>query len=100
MIKIAFMTLNKKIIRFEVEGSKVLYFDDIWTSGVQIYPMDVSFVNKLRISRNGDMKVLAALIIDANSGKDLMEYRSCKGDENKIAGMIIKDCKSKGLVQV
>ena len=100
MIKLAFLTMSRKIIRFTIDGPKVIYYDDIWDSGVQIYPLDEKFIKELKQSKKYNLKLLAALILDSNSGKDLQEYNSCNGDENKIVEFINKDCKSKGLIKI
>ncbi len=98
MIKLTFVGPARKIVRFDIEERKVRYFDDIWKSGVQVYPRHDSTIKRLSNSRNADFKVLAALLIDANQGKDLKEYNSCKTEED-IANFIRKDCKSKGLME-
>ncbi len=98
MIKIVFIGPARKVISFTIDKRKVRYFDDIWKSGVQVYPFHPSTVKRLSNSRNADFKVLAALLIDANKGNDLKEYNSCKTDED-IANFIRKDCKSKGLME-
>ena len=100
MIKLAFVTGTRKIIRFEVNKQFVNYFDDIWTNGIQIYPKDQQMIERLRRGGKINLKLMAALLIDANSGQDLKDYESCMGNEEKIAEFIKKDCKSKGLMQV
>ena len=88
------------MIKFEIDGAKVTYFDDIWKKGIQIYPKDSNLILRLKNSRKPNLQVMAALILDANREKDLEEYKSCKGNEGAIADFIRKDCKSKGLLEV
>lgn len=98
MIQLSFIGPQRKIIRFFINGKIVMYYDEIWKKGVQIYPKDEHLLLKLR--RGGqNLKIMAALILDANKGKDLEEYNSCKTEED-IAEFIRKDCKSKGLLEV
>lgn len=99
MIKLAFITSQRKIIRFEIERKIVRYFDDIWKKGVQLFPKDQNLIERLRRSGNPNLKSLATLIIDANKGKQLEEYQNARNDE-EISKIIIKDCKSKGLMEV
>ena len=98
MIKLTFVGPARKIVRFHIDERKVRYFDDIWKIGVQVYPRHDATIKRLSNSRNANFKVLAALLIDANKGKDLKEYNSCKTDDD-IANFIRKDCKSKGLME-
>ena len=94
------MTSARKIIKFEVSGERVTYFDEIWKQGIRIYPKDQNLIEKLRRSGKTNLKMMAALIIDANAGQDLKDYESCYGNENKIADFIRMDCKSKGLMEI
>lgn len=98
MIKLTFVGPARKIFRFHIHERNVRYFDDLWKLGVQVYPRHDSTIKRLSNSRNANFKVLAALLIDANKGKDLEEYNSCKTDED-IANFIRKDCKLKGLIE-
>lgn len=100
MKKIAFIGPNRKIIRFEIDGPKVIYSDEIWKKGIQIYPKDPKLILKLKTSRKPNLQVMAALILDANKGKDFKEYTSCKGNEEKIADFVRRDCKEKGLREI
>jgi len=100
MIKIAFMASNRKIIKFNIDGGRVVYFDEMWKEGIQIYPRDSNLILRLKHSRKPNLQVMAALIIDANKGKDLEEYESCNGNEGEIANFIRKDCEDKGLIEV
>jgi len=100
MIKIAFITGNRKVIKFEIDGTRVIYFDELWKQGIQIYPKDSNLILRLKNSRKPNLQVMAVLILDANKGKDLEEYESCNGNEGAIADFIRKDCKNKGLMEV
>jgi len=100
MQQIAFMTTNRKIIKFTIDGSKVIYYDDIWKDGIQIYPKDNNLIKRLRFSRKPNLQFMAALIMDANSGKDKEEYDLCKNNEIKLVEFIVRDAKSKGLLKV
>ena len=99
MIRIAFVGPQRKILGFEVDGRIVRYIDDIWKKGVQIMPKDDNYVRKLIRSNNQEFKMLAAMIMDANKGKDLEEYNACETEED-LANMIRKDMNSKGLMEV
>ena len=97
-MEIAFLA-QRKIIRFKIEKRKVIYYDDNWKEGIQLYPLDRLLVKKLALSRKPNLSAMGLLIIDANTGKNLDEYDLCRTDED-IASMIKKDCLSKGLLEV
>ncbi len=99
MIVLAFLTSSRKIIRFQIRGKVVKYFDELWKDGIQIYPLHKPTIDKLKKSQNLNIRMMAALILDANKGKDLKEYESCK-NEREIAEYIRKDCKSRGLLEI
>jgi|TARA_R100000093_G_C1927037_1_gene67482 hypothetical protein len=99
MIRLAFLAPQRKIIKFEIESKIVKYFDDNWQQGVQVMPKDQNLVEKLRRSGKVNLKMQAALIIDANKGKNEQEYLECTNDE-EVAKVIRKDCKKKGLMEV
>lgn len=98
MIKLVF-TAQRKTIRFLVDGKRVVYYDDNWKDGLQIYPMDKLLVKKLTLSRKPSLSAMGLLIIDANQGRNLEEYNNCK-TEAELAEYIRNDCKIKGLVEV
>ena len=93
------MTSSRKIITFRVEDRIVTYFDEIWDDGIQILPKDAKIMLQLMKSRNNDMKVIAALILDANKGKNLEEYNSCQ-TEQELIDFMSKECELKGLLKV
>lgn len=99
MKKIAFMASQRKIIRFDIDGAVVLYFDGMWKEGVQLYPYPKELVRKLLKARSGQLNAQALLIHDANTGENLKQYESCKNEE-EIAEVIRKDCLSKGLREI
>ena len=101
-ISIAFMA-QRKIVRFLIEGRVVKYFDDNWKEGMQIIPSQTPemklMLRKMLTSRKQAIKVMGAMIVDANSGKNKEEYDACNNEED-IAEIIRKDCVTKGLVMV
>lgn len=99
MIKKSFIGPQRKIISFEIVGRRVIYSDEIWKNGIQIYPKDDNLIRKLIRSSQPNLKMMAALIMDANAGKDYDDYVSCKSEQDILA-MITKDCLSKGLLEV
>jgi len=99
MIQLAFITGARKIIKVQIIGRKIIWFDDIWKNGVQIMPKDQNLIEKLRRSGQPAMKVQAALIIDSNSGDNLKEYEKCKSEED-LANMIRKEFNTKGVMEI
>lgn len=99
MIKIAFIASQRKIIKFEIENKIVIYYDDIWKKGIQLIPKDQNIINKLRRSGKMNLKMMVALILDANKGENLKEYNACKTDE-EVADIIRNESKSKGLMEI
>lgn len=93
------MAPQRKIIKIEIDNRIVTYYDDIWKQGVKIFPKDMNLIERLRRSGKYNLKMMAALIIDANKGKNFEEYQKCKSDE-EIASFVRKDCRSKGLMEV
>lgn len=98
MIKLAFITGAKKIIKFSIDGKTIKYYDDLWREGIQIMPKDDRLIKNLIRSGKPSLKLQAALILDANKGKDLEEYNRCNTEE-ELAEMIRNDCKSKGIME-
>jgi hypothetical protein len=97
MIKLSFVGPQRTNIIFEIEDKKVKLFDKNWTNGIQIYPLDMEIVNALKKSKNFNMQLTAALILDANKGKELEQYLSCHTEE-EMANMIKQDAYSQGLL--
>ena len=99
MIKLAFLTLNKKVIRFEINNRIIQYYDSIWKYGIQFMPLDVNLVKDMMLSGKRDIKIMAKLIRDTNSGEELEEYNNCKTEE-ELAEMVRKDCRKNGLMEI
>lgn len=102
MIRLAF-TIQRKIIRIEIENKVVRYYDDNWKDGVQVMPSQTPemklMIRKMLLSRKPSIKAAGLLIVDVNSGKNLDEYKKCKTDD-EVAEIIRKDCLLKGYVEV
>ena len=96
---LAFLTNNRKIIKFSIDKRIIIYFDDIWKQGIQIMPKDQNLIEKLRRSGKSNLKEMAKLIIESNSGKSIKEYEKCSSDD-ELAKMVRKDCRKKGLMEV
>ena len=99
MIQLAFLTGARKIIKVQIIGRKIIWFDDIWKNGVQIMPKDQNLIEKLVRSGKQAMRIQAALIIDSNKGDNLKEYEKCKNEE-ELANMIRKEFNNKGVMEV
>ena len=101
MISLAF-TAQRKLVRFLIDGRTVKYYDDNWKDGIQIMPSQTPqmkmMLKKMLVSRKPAIKMMGALIVDANSGKNKEDYDNCK-DEDDIEEMIKRDCLDKGLVE-
>ena len=98
-MKLLIFSAQRKIIRFTIDKRKIIYFDEVWKNGIQIYPLDKLLVKRMTISRKPTVSAMGLLIIEANQGKNLEEYESCKSEES-LADMIRKEALSKGLVEV
>ena len=97
-MQVAFIGPNRELISFLIDGKRVYYYDRVWKKGLQVYPLSMPLINKLK--RGGmNLKMYAALILDANKDENLKEYQSCKTEED-IVQMIRKDCVSKGLLEI
>jgi len=96
-ISIAFI-MQRKVIRFQIKDRIITYFDENWKDGIQFMPLDREIYDRLR-SGKMQMKLLAALILDANSGRNLKEYKEAKNDQ-ELAEIIRKECKIRGLLEV
>lgn len=99
MLEIAFIGPQRKIIRFRINNKEVVYFDEMWQKGIQIYPYPKSLVRNLLKVNTTHLKAMGLLIHDANVGKNLEEYENCKTEEDLI-DMIRKDALGKGLLEV
>lgn len=90
---------QRKIISFFIEDRTVIYRDENWPHGVQIYPMQKANVKAMIASRSPKISAQGVLIADANMGKNLEEYEKCKTEED-LARMIRDECRLKGLVEI
>ena len=98
MITLSFKYQNE-FVYFVIKERVVAYFDKILANGIQIYPRNETLIKTLQQSRSPIMRKYGELIIDANQGKNLLEYQSCQTEED-LAEMIRNDCRSKGLVEI
>lgn len=98
MIKLTFVGPQRRIISFDIDGKDIIYYDNIWKKGIKIMPKDENLIRKMLRSGEKSLKVMVALIFDANKGESLEEYNSCKTEED-LAEMIRKDCSIKGLLE-
>jgi len=99
MKSVSFIATNRKIIRFDVVGRRVILFNDLWKEGIQIYPLDKKLVKSLIKSKDKAVSAQGLLIAEANLGKNLKEYKACE-TEDELIMMIKSDCKKKGLLEV
>jgi hypothetical protein len=103
MIRLAFMTGARKIIRIEIDGQRVIYRDEIWPNGIQMMPKDQNIIERLLRSGKPNLKQLAFEFIKDNSGESLKEYESCclnNNPEEALAEMVRRDAGLKGLMEV
>lgn len=99
MEEIAFIGPQRKLIKFQIEGKKVIYFDEMWKEGIQLYPYPKKLIRELLKSKKGHLQAMGLLIHEANKGKNNKEYLNCRTEED-LKEVIRKDCKSKGLLEV
>ena len=99
MIETAFIGPNRKVIKFRIKEKKVVYFDEMWKEGIQIYPYPKELVKKLLKSKKPHISAYGLLIHEANSGRNLSQYKACKDDKD-VAKVIRRDCVLKGLVEI
>jgi hypothetical protein len=103
MIRLAFMTGARKIIRIEIDGQRVIFRDEIWPYGIQLLPIDQNLIEILLRSGKPNLKQLAFEFIKDNSGESLKEYESCclnNNPEEALAEMVRRDAGLKGLMEV
>lgn len=98
VIQLSF-TAQRKVIRFKVVGRMVIYYDENWKDGLQIFPLDKEKVKLMLRHRSPRISAYGLLIMDANTGRNLEEYNDCKTEE-ELAGLIRRDCASKGIVEI
>lgn len=96
MIKLVF-TFNRETLQFLVENKIVSYTDRKWKGFIQVIPEDKEFIKKAIMARNKvPIKIIHALIIDANKGENFKEWQNAKND-NEVAEIIIRDCAKQGI---
>lgn len=94
MKKIAF-TVNREILTFWIIDKKIWYSDRKVKNIVRIMPRPDNFLKIIRSSRN---RIPALLEILFNfSDVEMKEYSDAKDDE-ELAQIVVKDCKSKGCI--
>ena len=74
-----------------------MYRDRKFPKGIKFMPMDANFEHQVIMSRNRIPKEIANLILDANTGKNLLEYQNAKDDEALVT-IIKRDAAIKGCV--
>ena len=92
MIKLAFLTMSKKLIRITISNRVIRYYDDINPSGFQLMPKDQNLVERLLRSGKPNLKQQGLNIIKTNSGDSLKDYEKCETDE-EVAEFIRNDMK-------
>ena len=96
MIRLLF-TYDRELIIFEIENKVIVYKDRKWQTGIKFIPKDADFIKKIIFSRNALSSNLLKWIAEANSGKSLAEWESCK-DDDAVADVVIRDAKSRGCI--
>jgi len=85
---------NRETMQWKVDNKLVTYKDRRWPGWIQVIPQDDALLKRLQ-EIGGSVQVLSALIIDANSGKNLKEWENAKNDQ-EVADIIVKDSKLQG----
>ena len=96
MIQLIF-TVGRETTSIEIENKLVMYKDRKFPKGIKFMPMDANFNYQVIMSRNKIPKEIANLILDANTGKNLIEYQNAKDDEALVT-IIKRDAALKGCV--
>ena len=96
MIRLLF-TLEREIILFEIENKTITYRDRKWKEGISFIPRDEGFMKRVIFSRNKISYKMIDWINEANSGKNLEEWKNCKDDED-VARIVILDARSRGCI--
>jgi hypothetical protein len=96
MIRLVF-TYQHEVIFFTIHNKKIIYHDRKFPVGINFIPKDLNFMRTIIMSRNRIASEMIKWINDANSGKNLEEWESCK-DDYEVAEIIKKDSKLKGCV--
>lgn len=103
MIKLSYITPQRKIVSIEIDKKVVKYFDENWKDGIQIIPSQTPkmklMLKKMLVHRKPAIRAMGAWIVESNSGKNLEEYSACKTDK-QVAEIVHKDVLSQGLLEV
>jgi len=93
MIKLSFV-IGRDIFNIYVDGEEVWYADRKWDKGIRCVPKDKDFIKKVKESRNKMPAFLVDLFNLTQAEKK--EYEEAKESEEKLAEIVIKDCKRLG----
>ena len=93
-IKLIFSNNRETFVIF-ISNKIITYTDRRNKEPVQFMPKDPDFKRKVIMSRNRIPKYIIELIEDANSGRNLEEYQSCKTDE-ELVPIVKRDALIKG----
>jgi len=96
MIRLVF-TRMRDTISIEIEDKIVVYKDKRFPKGFQFLPKDPNLKKIVLFSRNRLPPEIIKFVEDANSGKNLEEWKEAKDDESLVP-IIIRDAKINGLV--
>ena len=88
-------TNAREVFTIEICNKIIHYKDRKQKEQIQFMPKDPSLIKKVIMSRNRIPHYILELIEDANSGRNLEEYQSCKTDDD-IVPIVIRDAKVKG----
>lgn len=96
-IKLTFL-MQTNLMMFVVDKQEVWYSDaKVFKKALRIIPRDEEFHKKLMLSRN---KIPDFVDKFKLSAEDEKEYEANKDSEEKLADIIVKDCKAQGLVLI
>lgn len=96
MIRLVF-TYEREIILFEIMNKIIIYKDRKWPKGFQFMPKDNNIIRAILMSRNRIRNEMISWINDANSGKNLEEYKNAEDDE-ALAAIVKREAEFKGCV--
>ena len=101
MLKLLFLTPDRKTITFVIDGAKVTIYNEQYRAmgGFTIYPKDPKLIVKMIASRKPTLKVMAAIMMDLNKGENLNEYNENKHSEEKLGEIMRKAMKEKGMME-
>jgi len=90
-------TRVRETFTIEIENKNIVYRDKKYPKGFTFMPKDPNFKKIVLFSRNKIPPEVVKWVEDANSGKNLEEYKSAKNDE-ELVPIIIHDAKINGCV--